>query len=152
WDQRRPRLEQVAQVVAAEMKRAGMPIPLPEVTIKGSWLTEQELTQLPGIGFSTLRQGGLVKGFGEVVSWTRELGGTDTGPIAVQVNVPVTENYLADAQGNRYYITVLGTRAESAPDSVDEIRDKAVKDFKQLRAFEALKARTEEFRSAAVSG
>src|SRR6185295_7762069 len=127
-------------------------IPLPAVTVKDQWLTEHDLSTLPGIGRSTLRQGGLELPFSQVVSWTKELGNPE-GPIPVQIGVPLFENYLSDgtgtAGGNRYYITVLATRAESAPDSVEEIREQAVRDYKNVQAFEKLKAREGELRQAA---
>lgn len=153
WEQKRPRLEAIAQAVADEAKKGGLNLLLPEVTVKAAnWLTESELGRLPGIGSSELRQGGIFRQFTGVISWTRELGGTEPGLIPVQVNVPVGENYLLDAQGNRYYLNVLATRGESAPDSVAEIKEQAAKDFKSLRAYEQLLGRLDEFRKAAVTG
>ena len=153
WEQKRPRYEAIAQAVVEEMGKEGLTIPLPEVTIKGAnWLTEQDLSQLPGIGGSALRQGGTFKRFSDVVAWTRELPGSEPGTFPIQVNVPIGENYLTDSQGNRYYLNVLAVRGESAPDSVNDIKDLATKDFKNLRAFEALKGRLDEFRKAAVEG
>jgi hypothetical protein len=47
---------------------------------------------------------------------------------------------------------VLEARRESAPDSHTEIATKVMEDYKRLRAYEALAARVEEFRSLAVGG
>lgn len=153
WDAKRPRFEAIAQVVAAEMAKAGLKIPLPEVMVRsGSWVTEQELVQLPGIGMSSLRQGGATRSFGELVSWTRELEGSEPGAIPIQTNIPAVETPLTDFLKNRYYMTILATRGESAPDGVEDIKETLVKDYKRLRAYDALKARLDEFRAAAVSG
>jgi hypothetical protein len=156
WEASRPKLSAVAQAVQEQVGRTvGMPIPLPAVTTKDQWLTERDLTTLPGIGRSTLRQGGLEIPLSQVVFWTRELGNPE-GPIPVQVGIPLSENYLSDgvgaAGGNRYYITVLTTRDESAPDNAEEIREQAVRDYKNVQAFERLKARADELRQAAVAG
>jgi hypothetical protein len=147
-------LTAVATAVQTQVgQQAGSPFPLPSVTVKSQWLTTEDLSQLPDIGQSTLHQGGLDVPFTQVVNWTRELKNTTgEGPIPVQVGVPMAENYLTDRDGNRYYITVLGTREESAPDSVDEIREKALKDYKEIQTFEKLKARADEFRAALMSG
>jgi hypothetical protein len=152
WEQNRPKLTAIAQVVQEQIsKSAGIAFPLPAVTVKGEWLTQQKLGQLPGIGRSTLHQGGTEVPFTTVVSWTRELGGPES-QVAVQKGIPLAENYLSDAAGNRYYFSVLDTHDESAPDTVEEIREDAVHDYKVLKAFDALKARAEELRSAAIAG
>jgi hypothetical protein len=153
WGSKRPTLEAIAQAVAAEMAKAGLKIPLPEVMVRaGTWVTEAELSQLPGIGMSSLRQGGSTRSFPELVSWTRELEGSEPGAIAIQLNIPAVEAPLTDFLKNRYYMTILATRGESAPDGVDDIRETLVKDYKRLRAYDALKARLDEFRAAAVAG
>ena len=72
---------------------------------------------------------------------TREIPGVEPGFLTIQTGVPLTETFLQDGQGNRYYMTVLAVRGESAPDSVDEKRELLVKDWKKIRAFEGLKAR-----------
>ncbi len=153
WEQKRPRFEAIAQAVADEAKKSGLNIPLPEVTVRAAnWLTEQDMTGLPGIGYSALRQGGVAKRFPDVVGWTRELPGSEAGLFPVQTNVPVGDFCLIDGQGNRYFINVLATRGESAPDSVADIKDLATKDYKNLKAFEALKGRLDEFKAATISG
>jgi len=152
WEQTRPRFETIAPLVVEQVKRDGLTIPLPEVVIKGgSWLTEQDLAALPGIGQSTWRQGSVTIPFVKVVSATRELGGQGVA-FPVQVGVPVAEHPLIDAAGDRYYITVLGTRGESAPDSMAEIREKVLKDYQVLKAFEQLKAKAGELRQVAIGG
>lgn len=152
WEQTRPRYESIAQAVVDELRKTGLNIPLPEVVIRtGAWLTREDLSLLPGIGRSGWSQGTVSVPFTDVVSATRELGGKGTA-FPVQVGIPVAEHPLQDWEGNRYYITVLGARGESAPDSVADIREKAVKDYKDLRAFEKLRGETESLRQIAVGG
>ncbi len=153
WDQRKPKFEAIAQAVVDELKKNGLNIPLPEVTVKGAkWLTESDLIQLSGIGAGYLRQGGAFKSFKDVVGWTRELPGSEPGLLPIQVGVPVGENFLSDGQKNRYYIEITATRGEGAPDTVEDVKELAIKDYKGLRAFEQLQGRLAEFRAAAVSG
>lgn len=150
WE--RPRFETIAQAVAEGLKKMGMEPTLPSVTTQtDKWLTEPDLRALPGIGSSSQRQGGITVPFPAVVMAAREVGGPSVS-FPVQVGIPLAEHYLTDAAGNRYYITVLASRGESPPDSMDEIREQIVKDYKQLRAFESLKSKTDDFRQIAIEG
>jgi hypothetical protein len=144
-----------AAVVEAVKQQTGLTIPLPAVTVKAAeWLTRDDLRILPEIGRSAVRQGGGQIPFDELVSWTREIPGVDPEAVGlpVQVNVPMAETYLSDGQQNRYYICVLATKGESAPDTIDEKREQIVKDYKTIVAFEQLKARTEELKTKAIAG
>lgn len=156
WEQRRPKLDAIAQAVQAQAKQSGFNIPVPEVTVKAAqWTTLDELAALPGIGRATVHQGGLSIPFSNVIAWTRELPNVDPEQVLVPIQTGLTlaENPLLDTAGNRYYVTVLGARAESSPDSLDEIRDRVLKDYKTVQAFEALKGKSEELRQlAATSG
>lgn len=154
WEQSRPKFETMAQaVVEAVKKQMGLTIPLPAVTVKAAdWLTRADLQALPDIGRSLVRQGGTQIPFDQVVFWTRELPGAEEGLVPVQVNLPLAETYLTDVAQNRYYICILATKGESAPDSIDEKREQIVKDFKSIVAFEQLKGRAEELRTKAVAG
>lgn len=151
WEQQRPRFEAIAQAVADAMKKAGITIPLPEVTVNANeWVTERKIQSLPGLGLASARQGGLTLSFAQIVGWTREFGGTEIGPFPVQVGMPLVENFLTDSQGNRYYVTILATRAESAPDSVAEIKQDAIKNYKLLKAYDGLKSRIAELKDKAA--
>ncbi len=156
WEQSRPKFETIAQaVVDAVKKQTGTTIPLPAVTVKAAdWLTRSDLQALPDIGRSLVRQGGGQLSFDQVVFWTREIPGTEAeaGPIPVQVNVPLAETYFTDFAQNRYYICVLATKGESPPDTIDEKREQIVKDYKNIVAFEQLKARADELKGKAITG
>jgi hypothetical protein len=148
-----PRFEAIAQAVVEGLKKNGITLALPEVVVReGQWVTESELGELPGIGSAVVRQGGLTVPLAQLVSWTRELPGSQPGLFPVQINVPVVENYLLDSAGNRYFATILATKGESAPDSPEEIRETIVRDYKLLQGFERLKGREEELRKTAMTG
>ncbi len=154
WEAHRPKFENIAPAVAEAVRRTvGVAIPLPAVTVKAAdWLTREDLLALPDIGRSMMRAGGLPVSFDQLVFATREIPGVEPGFLTIQTGVPLTETFLQDGQGNRYYMTVLAVRGESAPDSVDEKRELLVKDWKKIRAFEGLKARESELRTSAVNG
>jgi hypothetical protein len=148
-----PRFEAIAQAVVEGLKKNGITVALPEVVVReGQWVTESELGELPGIGSAVVRQGGLTVPLAQLVSWTRELPGSQPGLFPVQINVPVVENYLLDSAGNRYFATILATKGESAPDNPEEIRETIVRDYKLLQAFERLKGREEELKKTAMTG
>lgn len=153
WESLRPQWSAIAKAVQEQVSHTvGFQIPLPAVIVKtGAWTDQSELFDLPGIGRSTVRQGSMEVPFAAAAFWAKEFKPAET-PLAVQVGVPVYENYLSDGAGNRYFFTVLATREESAPDSVEEIKNKAVHDFKILQAFDRLKARADELKAAAIPG
>lgn len=153
WATVRPRWETIAPVVVEGLKtRQNVTIPLPSVTVMADkFLTAEDLSAIPGLGQSFLRQGAITEQFASVMMWTREAGGTQ-GFIPVQVDIPLADTFFTDFAGNRYYVTVRAGRPESAPDSLDEIRAQLTADLRSLRAYERLKGRTAELRGKAVAG
>lgn len=156
WAENRPKLEAVAAAVVEQVRQAtGVTIPLPSVTIRsGEWLTRDELAALPGIGFSEFRSGSLRIPFTQFVFSARELDADAARdfPVAVQAGIPLVESYLTDSAGARHYLTILDVRKESPPDSVEEIRERLVRDARTLQAYERLAARADELRGLAASG
>ncbi len=157
WSQTRPKFEDVAQAVVDQVRKStGITIPLPVVTIKAAdWMTAADLAAEPGIGSSTMRAGNLTIPIADALWSVREL--EDVGPdkhespLAFQVALPIVDSAFTDSSNNRHFVTVLEARRESPPDSIDEIREDLVADYKKLRAYEGLAARLDEFRSLAVS-
>ncbi len=144
WDQRRPKLEDVARgAVKAVKENSGIDIPLPTVTVHASsWLTEIDIYGMQGIGAARVSLGG---GRGAplapLIFAAREFERTDLGSLEVPLQVGLTSGDLvATDGGTRYYFTILDHRLASAPDSIDEVRAKVVEDLKRLAAFERLKA------------
>lgn len=136
-------------VVHRVKETTGADIPAPTVQIQAAtWLTQDEVAKLPGIGGSFLRRGQNMVMFPNLVFMVRELAGANES--LLQVGVPSTDS-LSAADGGQFYFEVLAARKESAPDSVDDIREKAVNDYKRIAAFEKLKARMDDFRNVAVA-
>lgn len=144
--------EQLRDTVVHRVKETtGTDIPAPTVQIQAAtWLTQNEVAKLPGIGGAFLQRGQGMVMFPNLVFKVRELAGANES--LLQVGVPCTDSLLA-SDGGQYYFEVLAARKESAPDSVDEIRQKAIDDYKRIAAFEKLKSRMDDFRKvAAASG
>ncbi len=155
WAARRPDLVAIAEAVVQAVKDAeGVTIPLPAVWIKAAdWLTAADLMALEGIGTARARLGTQDVTAVQLIGTVREL----TGPndLGLQVGVPYADATLRDAQGNRYYFTVLDASRVKSPDSIEELQDPSVveRDWRALRAYEVLAARAEEIAAqAAESG
>jgi hypothetical protein len=120
------------------------------VTLADQWLTGRDLSALPEIGQGATRQGSVRTPFPSLVLAARGSGQESGAPLPVQTGVPIAEAFVEDQARNRYYLTVLDVRGTSPPDSMDEIRPTLIKDFKRVRAYEALRAREDEFRTLAA--
>ena len=155
WATRRPDLVAVAEAVVQAVKEAeGVTIPLPAVWIKAAdWLTAADLMALEGIGAARARLGTQEVSSVQLIGAVRELAGPNE--LGLQVGVPYADATLRDAQGNRYYFTVLDASPAKTPDSIEELQDPSVveRDWRVLRAYEALTARADAIAAqAAESG
>jgi hypothetical protein len=154
WESQRPRFERIAKEVVDQVQRGtGVTIPLPSVTVRDRWTTGPDLASLPGIAGATFQSGNSQFPLARVLMSVRELlaPGADS-PVPLQVGVPLTETYFTGPGGSRTYVTVLGARGESEPESIEEVRESATEDYKNLKAYESLVARMPEWKSLAVSG
>jgi hypothetical protein len=151
WDSARPRLAGIAAALVEQVRLGtGLTMPEPVVVVSDrSWSERDALGAMKDIGASSFQQGGIRASFPDVVFWARELSGN--GPVAVQAGVPVADAYLQGYGGDRFYFNLLAVRQESAPDSMGEVREQVLKDYQAIQAFQALKARTDEFRTRAQS-
>lgn len=142
--------EKLRDTVVQRVKEAtGTTIPAPTVQIQGAtWLTQEEVAKLPGIGGTFLRRGNNMEMFPNLVFKVRELAGNNE--TLLQAGVP-SMDAISAVDGGKYYFEVLAAKKESAPDSADEIREKVVNDYKRIAAFEKLKARQESFQQVAAS-
>lgn len=155
WATRRPDLVAIAEAVVQAVKDAeGVTIPLPAVWIKAAdWLTAADLLALEGIGTARARVGAQEVSSVQLIGAVRELAGPNE--LGLQVGVPYADATLRDAQGNRYYFTVLDASLAKTPDSIEELQDPSVvgRDWRALRAYERLAARADEIAAqAAESG
>ncbi|MDX2147999.1 MAG: hypothetical protein SFZ23_10795 [Planctomycetota bacterium] len=138
WDAKRPKAEMIAQRVVDELKKTQkVSIALPEVVRRDdTWLSEQDLSALPGIGASSLALGGRSVPFSQLAMQVRELAGDNT--LGLQVGLPYIAGVTSDAEGKRYLFTIIAARKAQAPDSLSEVSQRVVADVKQQLAFEAL--------------
>lgn len=152
WGAHRPTMESVAQAIVDQIQSSThTAVPLPEVAIRTSaWLTRDDASKLPNIGASQARFGTSAISFADLAFQAKELGGGVT--YGIQQGIPVTDMPLLDRDGNMYYFTILDTRNESPPDSIDEIRDQAVRDYKDIQAYKKLLAEADTYRQLALTG
>ncbi len=144
WEQQRPDLSRIANRIVAwvenktkpDESRPGIRIDPPEVTtLAGRFMTADELTALPGIGSSFRLRGSTNERFADYVLSVREVKPKST--LTLQTGIPFDEP-TRDNAGNLYYMCVLDTRTESVPGSIEEARDRLVKDWKRLKGYQVL--------------
>lgn len=156
WSSKRPRLEAIAQTVADAVKASdGFDMPLPPVTVKAAnWLTLEDVAALPEIGQSSIRSGSRSIPFSQTVFTVRELRSADApgADLGLQVGLTSSDVYALDAEGRRYYFTILDVRPESAADTLDEVRTKVIEDIRRLKAYETLLSKASDLGAAAASG
>ncbi|MFG0325641.1 MAG: hypothetical protein ACF8SC_00025 [Phycisphaerales bacterium JB037] len=153
----RPSLADVAQAVRQQVAEASFPLasggtvdmPAPVVTIHDRWLTADEIAQLPAVGRAAMQLGGGRLSLAQALFQVRELAGENV--LALQQGLPAVQTPANLPDGSLVYFTVLDTRPQSPPDSMEEIRDRVLEDLRTLRAYEALKSSLDEYRSLAVS-
>lgn len=156
YETTRPRLEAIAQRVVESLKgKFAIDLPLPTVTVKSAkFLTASDVSALPDIGFSQVRSGSRTIPFADAAFTVRELHDAGANPgadLGLQVGLTSAEVIPTDAAGNKFYFTVLEVRPESPADTLEEVREKAVQDFKVLKAFDALKGASEAIRAIAAA-
>jgi len=153
WDEVRPSLESIAKLVREQIKNVhGVDIQEPLVTLKtGSWLNADDLSKLPGIGEARFTLAGQAYPFYFVALTARELKGEANNWMLQQGITYPSDKTLTDAAGNRYYFTVTECKPEAPAESVDEVRDALVKDFRIYKAYEKLLAEAQTYRARAIS-
>ncbi|MFP4222678.1 MAG: hypothetical protein ACLFVN_01250 [Phycisphaeraceae bacterium] len=102
------------------------------------WTPVQELTQLQGIGEAQLMQGQPTP-FALYVASARELRPGQDNPLrALGLQVGVPSRPLEDVESNRYLFRLTAAEPARAPESLDEVREQVVQDWKRREAFHVL--------------
>lgn len=144
WESRRPKMADIAADIVKHVEektrpepgKPGITIDPPVVVVKDTtFLTADDLNKLDQIGFSFIQRGQRQLRFSDYVLNVREL--QDKPQINLQVGLPNDEP-LQDVNGSVYFFTVLDTRRESTPKSIDEIREKLTADWKKVQAYKLL--------------
>ncbi len=152
WASQRPTLETIAQHVVTQVAEAngGLQIPLPTVTIRNSkWLTQVEVNELEGFGGSKLRVGSIELPAWAAVFSVKELNANANLPI--QTGLLASEFPTTGTDGAKYFFRVLASRDESAPESLDEVREDVVRDLKRIEAFDRVVSELGSYTEVAIN-
>lgn len=149
WAQKRPTMTALRDTIVQRVRESmGIAIEAPVVNVRGEWTTQTELATLESIGQSFVMRGTRGVPFTEVAMSVKEVAGE--GPMGLQAGV--LGEPMSTRSGDRVFFVITDARKASAPESLDEVRDKVVGDVMKLEAFNRLKARLDEFRAKAAEG
>jgi hypothetical protein len=148
WDSKRPKMADLAAELDKSLKAQNPALPAPTTDARATeWVKIGLAANIPGVGGSAYKIGTKQGKLSDLLGELYELNPAAT--IGLQEKVPF-ETALTDGKGNSYYINVLEHHAESAPDSIEEVKAEVVKDLKLMAAFEKLKSQQAEFQLTAV--
>ncbi len=153
WEDNYPRLEDIAQTVAERInEQFSVSMPTPEVNLVGDrWLNQNDISQLPGIGFAVYRVGSRQIPVYSLPQFFETEDSVKFG-LDVQPLLPIVDHAAEDQLGNRHYAMVLGVREAGPSESIDDAgRERVLGDYKSLKAFELLQARAEGLEELARS-
>jgi hypothetical protein len=153
----RPSLEDVAQAVKQRVAESSFPlasggrveIAAPVVRVYDRWLTPEDVSQLEVIGQAALQYAGGRVPLAQALLEVREIAGENN--LGLQQHITPVQMPATTPDGSLVYYTVLDTRPQSPPDSMDEIREQVVDDLKALQAYEALQEELESYRALAIA-
>jgi len=147
WEVRRISLERLAELINTELaKSITLEAPVAKVAQILGWSTGRDLSLRPmGRAFMAVR--GQNYAMPELALSVRELA-PDT-PTGVQVGVMFGP--LMIPRERMVYVRVIDARPAGPPESVDEVRARAVEDWRKLRAADLLAERTEEIRQTIIA-
>lgn len=150
WDQKKPALSVFNQIIESSIQQS-----YPTATgvalsgaDDGSWKVLDDLFRLDRIGPSFVDIGnGMQAGFGNYVISVRELGGS--AQLGLQRGL--FHGPTRDSAGNLFWFRVTDVRKAGPPESIESVRARVIEDVKIFDALEALKEKTEEFRTKAAA-
>jgi hypothetical protein len=151
WASQAPDLVQIADSVTTRLnEQFGVSMPTIEVTLIGDrWLAPGDIADLGAVGTSTYRVGSNQIRLAQLpLFFAADYEGNI--PLDVQVQLPIVEQAATDDAGNRYYAMVLDVRDAGPAEGISDVgRERVVQDYKQLKAYELLEARSEELATLA---
>ncbi|MBI1189868.1 MAG: hypothetical protein GC200_04200 [Tepidisphaera sp.] len=149
WESQRPTMESLANDVRQAVEESeGLKLPTFRVVrLADRWVRLDEVSNMPGIGRGTVRLGSNSSSLEQVLASDADFD--PKAPLGLQTLVPL--DTPVESGQNRFYFCVLATKGEAPAESLDEVRDRAIADFKRIAAFEKLKGEVEQFKSTAVS-
>ncbi len=117
-----------------------------------AWQTANDMRRLPGVGTASMKRDTRPFPLSEVALSLREMGPFDANnapSFPVQLNVPLVEPLLS-ADGSAYYVVFTAARGASGPETLDEVADKVLADYRRVKAFESLASQSEILSAAAA--
>lgn len=150
WNDRRPRLDAIAEAIVERMRDQGAPMRTPAVEIRdNTWLRSTDIDPLPGIGRSFYRVGSRTIMTRELPTLIDDRGLIES--MGLHVGVPQVDPAAQDTMGNRYYLLVLEHRPAGPALSIDDAgRDRVLADYKSAEGFRLLTERLETLRAEAT--
>jgi hypothetical protein len=150
WNDRRPRLDAIAEAIVERMREQGAPMQTPTVEIRdNTWLRSADIDNLPGVGRAFYRVGSRTVLARELPTLIDERGVIET--MNLQVGVPQADPAAQDTMGNRYYLLVLEHRPAGPALSIEDAgRDRVLADYKSAEGFRLLQERLDTLRTAAA--
>lgn len=145
WANSYPKLEEIAQAVVTRInEQFKVSLPTPEVVLIGDrWLNQNDLSTQPGVGTAIYRVGSRQIPVYALPQFFEPDAPTNIG-LDVQPLLPIVDHAATDQAENRYYTMVLDVRDAGPSDTINDAgRDRVLRDYKSLKAYELLLARAE---------
>lgn len=139
WESQRPNLTEIGRI-AAERTGVKFGLSLPAFKVQAfeqAWNDQTALQFLPGIGQASIKRESGAISMPQLALSVRELANGRAVPLAVQVGVPLAEP-LVGRDGSAYYLMITAARDASGPETLTEVRDRVVADYKRVQAYETL--------------
>ena len=149
WNDKRPRLDAIAEAIVERMREQGAPMQTPTVEIRdNTWLRSADIDNLPGVGRAFYRVGSRTILARELPTLIDDRGIIEA--MNLQVGVPQADPAAQDTMGNRFYLLVLEHRPAGPALSIEDAgRDRVLADFKSAEGFRLLQERLDTLRAAA---
>jgi hypothetical protein len=147
WETQRPTIDSLAADVHQAVEEAeSVTLPTFKVTrLADKWTRLDEASSIPGIGRGSLRLGTRTAGIEELLASNVDFD--PKAPFGLQTLVP--SDTPLESGDVKYYFCVLATKGEAPAETLDEVRARAVIDFKRIAAFEKLKSEIPQYQSLA---
>ncbi len=156
WDEIRPTLEQAADYVIEQVEKdvhsegnTAFRMPRPVVTVLAdNWYTFSDLQAEDSIALAGVTISNQRVPIAQLVFAVHEFA--PPVEVGLQVGLPAVNLVAQDGSGSHYFFTVIAAQDESPAASLDEVREKAIADYKRLAAYELLVSRLDSYKQLAI--
>lgn len=149
WSSKAPSLTDLAaQIVESVRNQSGITIPAPKVETREAWASAEDIVTLQPFGSASVQAGGATVRMPQLLLSVHELAGKNA--TGLQQGILLTTPAIDGAE-NRYYVVVTGAKAKAPAESLDEVRERAERDWRTLAAFDRLKADADAHRKVAAT-